>query len=68
MELRVGGKFNITKKLGMGSFGEIFAGINVKTGEEIAVKLEPVYSERPILHYEALLVKKLSGYSKNSSN
>lgn len=39
MELRVGGKYKITKRLGFGAFGDIFSGINCKTNEEIAVKL-----------------------------
>lgn len=39
MELRVGGKYKLTKKLGSGAFGDIFAGVNIKTNEEVAVKL-----------------------------
>ena len=38
-EIRVGGKFKITKKLGEGSFGEIYSGINIKSKEEVAIKL-----------------------------
>jgi serine/threonine protein kinase len=64
MELRVGNKFNFTKKLGKGSFGEIYAGTNVKTGEEVAIKLELANTNRPILHSESLLLKKLSGNRK----
>ena len=39
MELRVGGKYKLTKKLGSGAFGDIYSGINIKTNEEVAVKL-----------------------------
>jgi serine/threonine protein kinase len=39
MELRVGGKYKISKKLGSGAFGDIYSGINIKTLEEVAVKL-----------------------------
>ena len=39
MELRVGGKYKVTKRLGKGAFGEIYAGINVKTNEEVAIKI-----------------------------
>ena len=39
MEVRVGGKYRITKRLGSGAFGDIYAGINVKTNEEVAIKL-----------------------------
>ena len=64
MDLRVGGKYNITKRLGSGSFGDLYAGINVKTGEEIAIKLELVNTDHPILNYEAILVRKLQGQRK----
>ena len=39
MELRVGGKYKVTKRLGAGAFGDIYAGFNVKTNEEVAIKL-----------------------------
>lgn len=39
VELRVGGKFIILKKLGQGSFGDIYSGINYKSSEEVAIKL-----------------------------
>ena len=38
-EVKVGGKFRIGKKLGSGSFGEIFLGTNILTNEFVAVKL-----------------------------
>lgn len=39
MELRVGGIYKLCKKLGNGAFGDIYQGINVKTNEEVAIKL-----------------------------
>jgi serine/threonine protein kinase len=47
MELRVGGKYKLSKKLGSGAFGEIYLGKNIKTGEEVAIKLEPVKTKFP---------------------
>ncbi|GMN36939.1 hypothetical protein TIFTF001_006421 [Ficus carica] len=39
MEPRVGGKFRLGRKIGSGSFGEIYLGTNVQTNEEVAIKL-----------------------------
>ena len=39
MELRIGGKYKVTKRLGKGAFGDIYSGVNVKTNEEVAIKL-----------------------------
>jgi len=35
-----GGRYKLVKKLGNGAFGDIFKGLNVKTNEEVAIKLE----------------------------
>lgn len=35
MELRVGKKYRLGKKIGSGSFGDIYLGTNVSTGEEV---------------------------------
>eukprot|EP01017_Pseudomicrothorax_dubius_P018362 TRINITY_DN2034_c0_g2_i1.p1 TRINITY_DN2034_c0_g2~~TRINITY_DN2034_c0_g2_i1.p1 ORF type:complete len:337 (-),score=68.42 TRINITY_DN2034_c0_g2_i1:155-1165(-) len=50
-----GRRYILTKKLGEGSFGEAFQGIDLKTKEEIAVKLEKRGSRFPQLHYESKL-------------
>jgi casein kinase 1 len=47
--------------LGVGAFGEIYSGFNVKTGEEVAFKLERHGSKMPVLAYEATIIKKLGG-------
>ena len=49
MELRVGGKFKIAKNLGEGSFGKLFSGNNLKTGDEVAIKLEKSDTDTPML-------------------
>lgn len=38
-DLRVGGKFRLIKKIGYGSFGDIYKGHNVKSFEDVAIKL-----------------------------
>ncbi|GLC46182.1 Casein kinase 1-like protein 8 [Pleodorina starrii] len=60
-ETIVGGKYRLGRKLGGGSFGEIFLGTNLQTGEEVGVKLEPVKARHPQLLYESKLYKILQG-------
>jgi casein kinase 1 len=61
MELRVGNKYRLGRKIGSGSFGDIFLGTNITTGEEVAIKLESVKTKHPQLLYESKLYKILSG-------
>mmetsp|Transcript_28395 Transcript_28395/g.47729 ORF Transcript_28395/g.47729 Transcript_28395/m.47729 type:complete len:399 (+) Transcript_28395:119-1315(+) len=61
MELRVARKFRVGPKIGSGSFGEIYAGTNVHTGEEVAIKLEPLKSKHPQLLYESKIYRVLQG-------
>jgi len=61
MELRVGGKYVLGRKLGSGSFGDIYAGRNRQTDEEVAIKLESVKSKHPQLLYESKLYRILAG-------
>ena len=39
-DIIVGGKYKMTKRLGEGAFGKLYAGANIKSGEEVAIKLE----------------------------
>ncbi|KAM3245893.1 casein kinase 1-like protein 2 [Capsicum annuum] len=61
MEPRVGNKFRLGRKIGSGSFGEIYLGTNVQTNEEVAIKLENVKTKLPQLLYESKLYKLLQG-------
>jgi len=61
MDLRVGGKFRLGRKLGSGSFGVVYIGTNAESGEEVAIKLESVKSKHPQLLYESKLYKILAG-------
>uniref|UniRef100_A0A914LNP5 Protein kinase domain-containing protein n=1 Tax=Meloidogyne incognita TaxID=6306 RepID=A0A914LNP5_MELIC len=38
--------YKIKRKIGSGSFGEIFSAINLQTGEEVAVKMEHIHKRR----------------------
>jgi len=57
----VGGKFRLGRKIGSGSFGDIYIGTNVQSGEEVAIKLESIKSKHPQLFYESKLYKILAG-------
>ncbi|XVF86834.1 hypothetical protein PTKIN_Ptkin18bG0074300 [Pterospermum kingtungense] len=61
MEPRVGNKYRLGRKIGSGSFGEIYLGTNVQTNEEVAIKLENVKTKHPQLLYESKLYKILQG-------
>jgi len=57
----VGGKFRLGRKIGSGSFGDIYIGTNVQSGEEVAIKLESIKSKHPQLFFESKLYKILAG-------
>ncbi|KAI3973038.1 hypothetical protein MKX01_019696 [Papaver californicum] len=61
MESVIGGKFKLGRKIGSGSFGELYLGVNIQTGEEVAIKLESVKTKHPQLHYESKLYMLLQG-------
>jgi len=57
----IGGLYCKGRKLGSGSFGDIYFVVNVQTGQELAVKLESTKTKHPQLMYEAKLLKHLEG-------
>ncbi|KAK4483667.1 hypothetical protein RD792_010868 [Penstemon davidsonii] len=61
MEPRVGNKYRLGRKIGSGSFGEIYLGTNIQTNEEVAIKLENVKTKHPQLLYESKLYRILQG-------
>mmetsp|Transcript_24272 Transcript_24272/g.48277 ORF Transcript_24272/g.48277 Transcript_24272/m.48277 type:complete len:461 (+) Transcript_24272:287-1669(+) len=61
MELRVGKKYRLGRKIGSGSFGDIYLGTNMTTGEEVAIKLESVKTKHPQLLYESKIYRILHG-------
>ena len=40
MEIRIAGKYRLGRKIGSGSFGDIYIGTHLLTGEEVGIKLE----------------------------
>eukprot|EP00118_Oscarella_pearsei_P005148 m.23247 g.23247 ORF g.23247 m.23247 type:complete len:130 (+) comp28451_c0_seq3:157-546(+) len=61
MELRVGNKYRLGRKIGSGSFGDIYLGTSIHTSEEVAIKLECVRTRHPQLHIEAKFYKIMQG-------
>mmetsp|Transcript_15701 Transcript_15701/g.14210 ORF Transcript_15701/g.14210 Transcript_15701/m.14210 type:complete len:354 (-) Transcript_15701:131-1192(-) len=61
MELRVGKKYRLGRKIGSGSFGDIYLGVNMTTGEEVAIKLESVKTKHPQLLRETKIYRSLHG-------
>ncbi|KAJ3268097.1 serine/threonine protein kinase [Terramyces sp. JEL0728] len=57
----VGGKYRVSRKLGAGSFGELYLATDVLTNAEIALKTEPIRSRHPQLEYEVRVYKSLAG-------
>jgi len=68
MELRVGKKYRLGRKIGSGSFGDIYLGTNMTTGEEVAIKLESVKTKHPQLLYESKIYRILHGGRKFVQN
>ena len=55
------GKFKLLKKIGEGSFGQVYSGINEKTKEPVAIKLEPKSLSLNYLKSEAIYLFMLKG-------
>ena len=62
-EFYVGGstKYRLQKKIGSGSFGDIYLAVNINNGEEVAVKLESQRARHPQLLYESKVYRILAG-------
>ena len=58
-QIRVGGRYILKKRIGGGSFGEIYRGTDSQTNEDVAVKLEKVDCSHPQLLSEAKILKYL---------
>jgi serine/threonine protein kinase len=61
MDVRVGSKWILRKRLGSGSFGEIYSGDDMRNKEEIAVKLESGQCSPPQLLNEFRVYRMLAG-------
>uniref|UniRef100_A0AC34QTT1 Protein kinase domain-containing protein n=1 Tax=Panagrolaimus sp. JU765 TaxID=591449 RepID=A0AC34QTT1_9BILA len=54
-------KYKLKRKIGSGSFGDIYLGINIQTGIEFACKVESTRARHPQLLYESKVYRILKG-------
>ncbi|OHS97311.1 CK1 family protein kinase [Tritrichomonas foetus] len=57
----VASRFSLRKRVGGGSFGEIYSGENIETHQQVAVKLEPANTKNPQLDVESKIYRFLEG-------
>uniref|UniRef100_A0A0K8TP96 non-specific serine/threonine protein kinase n=1 Tax=Tabanus bromius TaxID=304241 RepID=A0A0K8TP96_TABBR len=60
-DILIGGKYRVIRKIGSGSFGDIYLGLSIQCGEEVAIKIESSSARHPQLLYEYKLYRILSG-------
>ena len=63
IEIRIAGRFKLCGRIGSGAFCDIYQGINVHSGLEVAIKFEDTKSKYPQLLYEAKILQNLQGGS-----
>mmetsp|Transcript_12884 Transcript_12884/g.32490 ORF Transcript_12884/g.32490 Transcript_12884/m.32490 type:complete len:316 (-) Transcript_12884:335-1282(-) len=57
----VAGRFQLEQRIGSGSFGDVYSGLDIQSGEKVAIKIEPSAAKNPQLMYEARVYKSLDG-------
>jgi len=57
----INNKYKIIEKLGAGCFGEIYKGENIRTQENVAIKVEPISHNLKLLKNESVIYQYLSG-------
>ncbi|KAF8340152.1 kinase-like domain-containing protein [Amanita rubescens] len=61
LDARVCDKYRLGKKIGSGSFGDIYVGVNIQLATQVAIKFEPANSRHRLLKSEAYIYKALAG-------
>ena len=67
MDKLVGGRYQLKRRIGAGSFGEIYEGEDVKSGKHVAVKLEKLKTQVPQLEAESKVYHTISGCTNAAS-
>ena len=63
----LGKKYKILDKIGNGKFGIVYKGINLKSGESVAIKTEKKYGDIRLLKNETTILKYLYDHGSRSS-
>ena len=56
----IGNKYKLIKQIGSGSFGSIYEGINIRTNEKVAIKIEIITDELKLLKHESNIYRLLA--------
>lgn len=56
----IANKYKLLEKIGEGSFGSIYKGINSRTGENVAIKIESIEKNMKLLKNESIVYQYLS--------
>ena len=62
----ISNKYKLIKQIGRGNFGKIYLGENLITGEEVAIKEEPLINGTNLLKNETKIYNYLNTFSKKS--
>lgn len=57
----VANKYRLIKRLGKGSFGEVYLAQDTESKDQVAIKLEPLIATHPQLQYESRILRILEG-------
>jgi serine/threonine protein kinase len=57
-------KWKVQGKIGQGSFGEIYAVIDLHTSDDLAVKVEKLDDKKMVLKQEVIVIKQLQSMCK----
>jgi serine/threonine protein kinase len=60
----IGNKYKLIKQIGSGSFGSIFEGINIRTNEKVAIKIEVISDELKLLKHESNIYRLLANVDR----
>jgi hypothetical protein len=56
----IANKYKLIKQIGNGSFGSIYKAVNIRTNENVAIKIELIEDDLKLLKYESNIYRILS--------